>query len=52
MELLWFPVIVAVQFLFTTGLALLPFLGAGQTHMSGEYRDVVIMEKFLGKPSK
>ncbi len=24
-----------------TGLALLPFLGAGHTHMSGEYRDVV-----------
>ncbi len=24
-----------------TGLALLPFLGAGQTHMEGEYRDVV-----------
>ncbi len=24
-----------------TGLALLPFLGAGQTHLEGEYRDVV-----------
>ncbi len=24
-----------------TGLALLPFLGAGHTHLSGEYRDVV-----------
>jgi hypothetical protein len=24
-----------------TGLALLPFLGAGQTHMEGQYRDVV-----------
>ncbi|MEM0925570.1 MAG: hypothetical protein AAGJ83_06000, partial [Planctomycetota bacterium] len=39
-----------------TSLALLPFLGAGQTHVKGEFRDVVMMGlRFIiqnGKPGK
>jgi hypothetical protein len=46
----------AKQLNSATALALLPFLGAGQTHMKGEFRKVVMMGlRFLvqnGKPGK
>ncbi|MEO1617168.1 MAG: hypothetical protein AAFV88_15055 [Planctomycetota bacterium] len=46
----------AKQLNAATSLALLPFLGAGQTHVKGEFRDVVMMGlRFLvqnGKPGK
>jgi hypothetical protein len=46
----------AKQLNAATSLALLPFMGAGQTHIKGEFRDVVMMGlKFLvqnGKPGK
>lgn len=46
----------AQQLNAATSLALLPFMGAGQTHLKGEFRDVVMMGlRFLvqnGKPGK
>lgn len=46
----------AKQLNAATSLALLPFMGAGQTHLKGEFRSVVFMGlKFLsqnGKPGK
>lgn len=46
----------AKQLNAATSMALLPFMGAGQTHLKGEFRNVVMMGlKFLvqnGKPGK